>query len=158
MPHDQNETIAQVASEVLEQLAFIFADPAEADEVPEQLTGAYAVQVCFRGDAQGSLTIVTGHEICAELTANITGEDAEEVNTESAKLALCELANVLCGHILTEILGNEPVVDLDPPQLIEGTEQTWRILSSSTSSTSLLADGCPFVLQLDLTQDNAKAA
>lgn len=158
MPHDHTDTITQVTSEVLEQLAFVFADPATTDELPETLSDAYAVSVGFRGDATGTLTVVTGHEICAELAANITGEDAEEVSTETGQLALSELANVLCGHALTEIVGNEPVIDLDPPQPIDDADRIWQALRSSTSSVALLADDCPVVLQLDLKLDNAKAA
>ena len=158
MPHEHTDTIAQMTSEVLEQLAFIFADPATTDELPETLSGVSAVRVGFRGDANGMLTIVTGPEVCAELASNITGEDAEEVSIETAQLALSELASVLCGHALTEIVGSEPVVDLDPPEILDDADRVWNTLRSCESSVILLADDCPFILQLDLTLDNAKAA
>ena len=158
MQHDHNETIAQVTSEVLEQLAFIFADPAELEEMPQVLSEAYAVSIDFRGDAAGTLAIVSGHSVCTELAANITGEDAEGISSETSRLALSELANVLCGHALTEILGNKAVVDLDPPRLIDDTDRIWQNLRSSTSSVALLADDCPLILQLDLKLDEAEAA
>ncbi|MBX2851221.1 MAG: chemotaxis protein CheX [Phycisphaeraceae bacterium] len=158
MQHDQSEIIEQVATEVLEQLAFMFADPATPDELPETITEAYVAQIGIRGAATGKLTVVAGHEICAELTANITGEEADEVSIESAVMAIGELTNVLCGQMLTQIAGTDPVFDLEPPAILDHPQDHWGALVNDPNAVALLVDDCPMVVLLELKMDSAQAA
>lgn len=155
MPHEHADTIEQIVTGVLEQLAFIFADRAEEDELPGSVDGLIAVSMGIHGAAVGRLTVVSGPEICCELAGNLTGEDPESVGPELATQALMELANVFCGQLLTEIVGVEPVFDLDPPQ---PTEATWSTLCSDPNVVAFMADDCPMLVRLELDDIAARAA
>ncbi|MEM1355080.1 MAG: chemotaxis protein CheX [Planctomycetota bacterium] len=158
MPHDHTEIIQEVVPEVLEQLAFVFADPAEADELPGGLEQGFAVRVKINGAATGSLTVVSGRDICAELAANLTGDDPEDVEPESAEMALMELANVLCGQLLTRVAGVEPVFDLEAPTALDSPPEQWQALHDNEWTVAFLADDCPFLVLLELSADLAQAA
>lgn len=158
MPHEHAESIEQVVTEVLEQLAFVFADPAQADEMPGELGQGVAVRIGIHGAGTGTLTVVSGHAVCAELAANLTGEDADDIEPEAAAQALMELTNVLCGQLLTQIAGTEPVFDLEPPTLLHDTAQQWAALCADETAVAFLADDCPILVRLELSSDLAQAA
>ena len=158
MPHEHAESIEQVVTEVLEHLAFVFADPAEADELPAALTDGIAVRIGIHGAGTGTLTIVSGYQVCAELAGNLTGEDADDIDPQSAAYALMELANVLCGQLLTHIAGVEPVFDLEPPAVLDDPAGHWQRLRTDDQTVAFLADDCPIAVRLELGIDLAQAA
>lgn len=158
MPHEHADTIEQIVTGVLEQLAFVFADRAEADELPAGVDGAIAVSMGIRGAASGRLTVASGPGICLELAGNLTGQDPEEVGSELATQALMELANVLCGQLLTEIAGVEPVFDLDPPHPIADPASTWSALCRDDQAVAFLAEDCPMLVRFELESSASLAA
>lgn len=150
MPHEHAEAIEEVVTQVLEQLAFIFADPADAGDVQEPPTGAVGVTLKFHGAGDGVLTVFSGPEVCEELAANLT-DDAES-DAEAGRQALMELVNVMCGQLLTAIAGREPVFDLEPPVLAEPDDAAWRSIVSDDRAVAFLIDDCPMLLRFDLQQ------
>lgn len=158
MPHENREVIEQVVTEVLEQLAFVFADGAEHDELPGELSTAVAVSMGIRGAGVGRLIVASGLPVCQELAGNLLGSDPEESTNEQSTFALMELVNVLCGQLLTELAGTEPVFDLDPPEPIDRAADTWRSLATDPSAVGFLADDCPMLVRLELETQASQAA
>lgn len=158
MPHDHTETIEKTVTDVLEQLAFVFADHAEREELPADVESAIAVRMGIRGAASGQLTVISGPDVCLELAANLTGQDPDEVSSEVATQALMEFANVLCGQLLTEIAGVEPVFDLVPPGIMDDADAAWKTLCDDEYAVAFLADDCPILVRLELELQNSKAA
>lgn len=158
MQHDHTEVIEQTVTDVLEQLAFVFADYAERGELPAEMESAIAVRMGIRGAATGQLTVISGPDVCLELASNLTGEAPEDINGEVATQALMELANVLCGQLLTEIAGVEPVFDLDPPESIPNMAAIWQALRDDEYAVAFLADDCPLLVRLELDMPHSKAA
>jgi CheY-specific phosphatase CheX len=158
MPHEHESIIEEVVTGVLEQLAFVFADRAEAEEMPAGTSGLIAVRMGVHGAANGVLTLVSGPEVCLELAANLTGAEPEDVEPELAGQALMELANVMCGRLLTEIAGTEPIFDLDPPTTLDNPGQAWQALLNDEQALAFLADDCPLLVRFELDElDNASA-
>jgi CheY-specific phosphatase CheX len=158
MPHEHAEVIEQVVTEVLEQLAFVFADCAEHDELPSDQSSAVAVSMGIRGAGVGRLVVASGVTVCQELAGNLLGSDPEEATNEQSRFALMELVNVLCGQLLTELSGTEPVFDLDPPESIDDAAETWRVLTADPSAVGFLADDCPMLVRLELDMPASQAA
>ena len=150
MPHEHAEQIEQVFTEVMEQMAFIFVDPAESEELPAEVEGLLRVSMAFHGAAEGSVTLFTGSDVCVELAANITGDDeAAAADPQVGRQALMELLNVICGQLLTTVAGSEPVFDLTPPQLDEADAAAWSEACADDQSLRFMADDQPFVLRFD---------
>jgi len=150
MPHEHAEQVEQVFTDVMEQMAFIFVDPAEADELPPDVPGLLRVSMAFRGAAEGSLTLLTSEDICTELAANITGDDdAAAADPQVGQQALMELVNVICGQLLTAVAGSEPVFDLTPPRLDEADSAAWSRACTDEAALRFMADDQPFVLRFD---------
>lgn len=145
-PHDPHETIERVVIDVLEQMAFIFADPTDPADLPEQLDGALRVTMRFHGFAEGLLSVTTGPGVCAELA------DGLAEDPDAGQEALKELVNVICGQLLTAVAGDQPVFDLDPPLLTEATAEDWAAARGNTAAVTLMTDDCPVVVQLDYPQ------
>lgn len=146
MPHEHALAIEQVVTDVLQQMAFVFVDPAGPDELPDAPKGLVRVQMRFRGHTEGSLTITSGPEICDELAANIAGDQATG-DQSIGKQALMELANVICGQLLTAVAGDEPVFDLEPPRLVDVDPLQWEKVREDQQSVAFVAEDCPLVIQ-----------
>ncbi len=150
MPHEHAEQIEQVFTEVMEQMAFIFVDPAEAEELPDDVAGLLRVSMAFGGAAEGSLTLLTGAGVCTELAANITGDDeAAATDPEVGRQALMELLNVICGQLLTTVAGSAPVFDLTPPLITEADAADWADACADERALRFMADDQPFVLRFE---------
>jgi len=156
MPPEHQPTIERVLTDVMEQMAFVFADPAEADELPAQLDDAVAVSLSFRGAASGSLELVTSASVCRELAVNLSGDDEAGDDPRLGRQALMELTNVICGQLLTAVAGPEPVFDLDPPRLGEGAE-AWTRMRADDGVLGFLAEDQPLLLRFDYPQAQAPA-
>jgi len=145
---DHGATLQRVFAEVLEQLAFMFADPAE-DEFQPAADGLVRASMSFRGPFGGGLTLTVPREMAPLLAANVLGlEPDDELVLQAPYDALKELLNVTCGNLLTAIAGDEPVFDLTVPEISELPPGTPWEDSNSPNTTACLVDDHPAVLRL----------
>ena len=78
--------------------------------------------------------------------------DADELGIE----ALRETVNILCGHLLTELAGQDPVFELGTPNVYE--RFTPLPEGGSGAETWFKIDGHPLLLRAWLTHRAAEAA
>ena len=78
-----------------------------------------AAKMIFRGPMNGTLTMRVASELLGELVSNMLGElgDNESVE-EKGQDALKEIANMICGNMLTLWAGEQPVFKLSPPNIV----------------------------------------
>ncbi|MCP4703640.1 MAG: hypothetical protein GY865_03440 [candidate division Zixibacteria bacterium] len=129
------DVINETVSGVLEQTAFMFPEPADmASGVPFEDFEYVMVKLNYSGDKVGNVKMMLPVDFCAELSANLLGEDIgdvdpEENNFDSAK----ELLNIVSGQLLVDLYGDEALFSLtdlevtkleneDFFKMIEGTE------------------------------------
>jgi chemotaxis protein CheY-P-specific phosphatase CheC len=123
MNKQNSEMLSRVATDTLEQLAFLFSFP-ENDKVKMDIDFALAARVLFTGPFSGALVITVSAQVLSELTANMLGVDCEEGTTSDQKDdALKETINVICGNLLPAIAGKRAVFDIDVPKIISGYEE-----------------------------------
>ena len=149
MSDNKKEILTQVFTEVLEQLAFMFAEPPE--DSPPALGGNGIVQVSmeFHGPFNGEIELVVPRDICEELAANVLGLDPEdEMVTQAPFDALKELLNVTCGNVLTTLAGDVPVFDLTIPEIKELDKALWKELEQRPGSVFYIVDDFPVLLHL----------
>jgi CheY-specific phosphatase CheX len=112
-------TLAQIASDTLEKLAFLFAfavdkEPSSLALADKPMEGVY---VAFAGPVSGALIMEVSHDVLDELVSNMLGLDApHELSPEERQDALGETINVICGNILPVVAGDQMVFDLEAPQ------------------------------------------
>ncbi len=150
MPVELAPQLTSVFADVVQNLAFMFADEVPAAELPDQVAEPTLVTVEFRGHALGRLRILTPGAIRNVLAANVLGLD--ESDPESAGKgddALKELANVTCGQLLTVLYGDKPVFDVVPPTLEPAGEDQWRAFRANPDVAACMVDGTPVMLLLE---------
>lgn len=108
------EVINGTVSGVLEQTAFMFPEPADmASGIPFEDFEYVLVKLNFSGDKSGEIKMIIPVDFCAELSANLLGEDIgdvdpEENNFDSAK----ELLNIVSGQLLVDLYGDKALFSL----------------------------------------------
>ncbi|HMD48213.1 MAG TPA: chemotaxis protein CheX [Bryobacteraceae bacterium] len=105
--------LALVSGEVLETMFFSEVIAAECEH--GWLESAVAVQVTFDGSHRGEMWLAVGEEAVPELAAAFLGLDPGEAGEIESSQVMLELANILCGSILSS-LWPESSLQLDAPK------------------------------------------
>ncbi|KKM04439.1 hypothetical protein LCGC14_1764180 [marine sediment metagenome] len=153
-----NETVLdiilyRVAEDVLASLAFMLPMPPEemSERSDENCSRTWAASVGFTGHANGSVTLAVREEMLPQLAANMLGlpEGGPEASPQQQQDALAELANVICGNLLTEIWGAEPGCTPSPPRLL-GQEQCGEVACDHPPAASARLHLCEGSMELAL--------
>ncbi len=108
------DIINETVSGVLEQTAFMFPEPVDmASGVSFEDFEYVLVKLNYSGYKDGTVQMIIPVDFCAELSANLLGEDIgdvdpEENNFDSAK----ELLNIVSGQLLVNLFGDEALFSL----------------------------------------------
>ncbi len=115
MRDDLNELLSAKIIEILEKLAFVFAEPVEAAD--DGFDGeTISMEAAFTGPFSGSVGLEFEAGVVAELAANMLGlEDPEDLTPEQRTDALKEALNIICGNILPVIAGKTAVFHIAAP-------------------------------------------
>ncbi len=149
MQLNHHEKIRQVFPDVLENLAFMFAEQSQIVDMPTELDQPIHVRIDFAGASRGQLHLITSQEVCDEIAINLLGYlDASELQPGSADDAIKELANITCGQFLTAAAGTQPVFNLTPPQLITSSDNTWASMLNDADSFLFTIDQTPIILNI----------
>ena len=107
--------IQTCAMEVLETMFFtsVLDEPEPAAPQP-----SISASLVFRGAPSGTFQIDIPENAARGLAADFLGAEIEEVPLERAREVVCELANMLCGSILTHI-GPDARFELSHPEPVD---------------------------------------
>lgn len=151
MKAEDKNAITGVFCEVVETLAFMFADPADKEDIETDSPECIKVRMSFSGAKCGRLELAAHTELCAQLTANVLGLDLDDalVRTQ-ADDALKELLNVTCGNLLTALAGQDPVFDLSLPEIAPLDEAGWRAFLEDDDTLAFDVDDNPVLLRFSM--------
>jgi CheY-specific phosphatase CheX len=147
------EILMETAKDVFENLVFMSQQPdtTEGPGIPMEVRAA----VRFSGPFSGTLSIDVPKQILTELVANMMGMD-EIPTLEQGFDALGELANVICGNVISKIAGPERMFDLDVPRVLPIQEMIKPGLPGDIITSRLVLEkGCA---ELTLCFDPGAAA
>jgi len=82
-------------------------------------TSAVSSRLTFRGDPSGVFEIGITYEAARSLAAGFLGEDEQDLSEGRAGDVVCELANMLCGSVLSRI-GSDFTFELSHPEIVDG--------------------------------------
>jgi hypothetical protein len=91
--------MAESVQEVLEKMFFIdLLDPAAGDP-PDGI----AAELSFEGDPPGTFHLALDPAAAQSAAADFLGEDPADLSAEQLNEVVCELANMICGSVLSRI-------------------------------------------------------
>jgi CheY-specific phosphatase CheX len=147
MENDIIEILEEIFYEVLEKLAFMFAEPTQKEELSFSKSDNIKASMSFSGDKSGQLSLIVPREMSNELATNILGiEPGDELTEEQAYDSLRELLNVICGQFLTTFAGYEPVFSLSIPDITKIDEKDCRSFSDDENTVGFLVDSYPILI------------
>ena len=154
MADNRAELVGVSFCDVLEKLAFMFAEPTPKEELPRSVPASVQARMTFSGDLAGSLALTVPEAMCTDIAANVLGMDAgDESVLGRTHDALKEVLNVVCGYTLTAIGGEAALVDLSVPHVTELDETGWATVLADRDSAGFVLDEGPVLLQLRLSED-----
>ncbi len=147
MADDIRETLTEVANDVFEKFAFMFVEDADEECDIETFTFVRST-LEFSGDVNGTMMIAMPDDLHLELAANVLGMDMDDVMVaEQADDAVKELLNVLCGHMLTAVFGEEGIYNLGAPQIAHLDKPQWNALQEESDVVQITVDDRPVLLR-----------
>jgi len=148
--------VNSVFLEVVEQLAFMFGDPCEVEEITTHQGDWVRATIEFSGDKKGAIALTDPSELCAEISANILGLEPDDIGDEVlARDSFKEMLNVVCGHIVPALQGEEYDFDLGLPHLEEISSEQANALADAQGSTCFDLDCSPVILGLEVHGDES---
>lgn len=153
------DRLPEVVSTVSEQMFFGWAEPCDAGFVDERVrAGATSasdtwlrVEVVFRGQLDGTLLVALPRELARDLGSAMLGAEAETLTNELLDDVGGELANVICGALLTRD-GSVHQYSLLPPLVSRGLRAPG---SAAAPSAYFSVNDHPMIVRLDV-QENRK--
>jgi hypothetical protein len=153
MQTDNKQTAREVFCGVIEQIAFMFAEVAELDDLPAIELPVVEASMSFDGPLRGWLSIAVPADACLQIAANALGMEPEnEFVAARATDSLQELLNVTCGYILTSLAGDRPVFDLSIPRISQLDAAGVQALRDAPATVGFVVEGYPLLLRLQIQE------
>lgn len=150
MKTEHEAIIQRIFPEVLEKMAFVFAEPAGVPVSDEQVGEEWLkASMNFSGHFNGELVLVIPEPLCAVFAENMLGA-CDDDSPQRAHDAFKEVLNVTCGNILTEVAGEGPVFDLTVPQVSSLTREELNTLLHGEGLLSFTIEDQPAFLQFSV--------
>lgn len=114
--------LRESVNEVLEKMFFV-EPPGESPNarpagiLPDQI----AAFLTFEGEAAGSLSLRVTAAAARSIAADFLGDDAESISERQMAEVLCELANMICGSVLSRV-ESATKFNLAPPRIVPSPE------------------------------------
>ena len=110
------ETLGRVSAEVLETM--FFSEAVAADCEHSWLAGAVSVRVGFEGSHCGEMWLALAAGAVLPIASAFLGLEPQETGEEQRAQVVLELANILCGAVLSALWPESRLL-LDPPRLTQ---------------------------------------
>jgi len=149
MKNEERKILKEVCFGVFEQLAFMFGDELEDDEIETSANRFLRASMGFKGPQQGTVAIVVPMTISTLLTTNILGlEEDQRIDEDSAIDALKELLNTITGRLMTTLFGEDAVVDLTIPVTEELDRAAWQDLVEDSQYLAITIEETPVLVSI----------
>ncbi len=133
---------------ILEQQAFLFADPLTRGGFKAKGEEYLAASLVFEGPSRGGALVAFPESLARELAANLLGADpGDEKAAGHAGDALGEFLNVACGHLLTNLFGTGPIFNLGSPRIFGFPSIVADLLARKSDVLAFEIDGVPILFQ-----------
>ncbi len=149
MPEPTPALLTDILGQVLQESAFIFAEP--DDEPSAWPRPVLTALIAFESTRGGTLRLVTTPAASAEIAANMLGIDPGQEADENGRAAVAELLNVLGGAFVTRYFGTAVPSQLGLPSTELG-DAPLPARRRCCATTVRLESGAPVLMELDLEE------
>jgi len=111
--------LAEAAHEVLETMFFVSVE-GDANWADAAGVDCRYISIEFHGPLEGRMSLAASMDAAPPLAAGFSGRDESELTSEDINGVLCEMANMLCGNLLSR-LENDALFSLSAPR-VSGVE------------------------------------
>ncbi len=147
MSSKNSEILKQVCCDVFEQLAFMFGEELDPDEIESDSETFIRASMKYIGDIQGTIEIIVPNELAESLAYNILGIDEDdELEEGGSEDALKELLNTITGKLITAAYGEEKVFDLSIPETNDISNEEWESLLEENDYIAIDIEDNPVLL------------
>lgn len=149
MKNEYRKILSEVCYSVFEQLAFMFGDELEDDDITFDGDSFLKASMGFSGPQQGTVAIVVPVTITSLLAGNILGlEEDQHIDEDNAVDALKELLNTITGRLMTALFGDDVVMDLTIPATEELNHAAWQALIESNEYLAIAIEDNPVLITI----------
>ena len=124
-----NEELLVSCAETALEVMFFTATVAPAESFEQMPGDCLRARVDFLSNPSGYLEAAVGRYTANRLAANMAGIEVDELEDEQAEQTVCELANVICGYVLSKS-GEDRGFKLLEPRLISAAKEPWPQLAT----------------------------
>lgn len=117
--------LAESVADVLEKMFFV-GPMGEPESLPTPDGSVMSAEVTFWGNPSGTLTLRVTHDVARSIGADFLGEDEEALSEKQIGDVICELANMICGSVLSRA-ESATTFRLEKPSIT--TPEPWHDLS-----------------------------
>ena len=117
MPNDMTaEALGQVVITMLQDAAFVFAEPAESNEREEE--NVLMARLDFNGPSSGEMVLSCSRTLAADLAANLLGIEPDDPDAiQRGSDALGEMLNIVGGAVLANWFGVDADFEMGVPDV-----------------------------------------
>ena len=129
----------------------MFGEELGIDELYPEGDTYHIVTISFSGFKKGNLSLIVPEGMAGEIAANVLGvSDTDERTLTLAIDSLKEVVNVLCGKILTELEGENPIFNLSVPEVKNIKEKEWEKYLQDDEYLAFNVDGFNVLLDFKI--------
>jgi CheY-specific phosphatase CheX len=104
LQHALRQALRQSVDEVLDKMFFV-CPLGEASPGAEDAAPAMVARLAFQGEPSGSLTLRLTCQAARSIAADFLGEDEESLTGQRIGEVVREMANMICGSVLSRVEG-----------------------------------------------------
>jgi CheY-specific phosphatase CheX len=137
----------------MEKQAFMFAEEGGWEERAAEGDWTDG-SISFKGPFSGSVALAAPRAMALELAGNFLGRDSSDPEVAAgADDSFKELLNVICGHMLTALAGEDPIFDLSMPAVNALTAARAAEIARHPDALTFTVDGHQVFLRVALEGD-----
>lgn len=154
MEQEYREILYNVFCKVMEEFAFMFTEMVEKEDIVTSESDYVQSTMAFKGEVDGVISIAVPESMCSEIAANVVGLSIDDERIVALrKDALNEVLNVLCGNLLTNLVGEKPIFSLSIPEISKITKEGWEVLLNNSNTMSFTVDDYPVLIELSIEEE-----
>ncbi len=151
MPSSTMEIASATFMGIVEKLTFMFGEPVPKHELAGQGIEFTMASMSFKGDLEGRLSVAVPSMVMPEIAANILGLEPEDIDSkEMLDDALAEMLNVVCGHVIMDLVGTGANFKLNSPETRILDDDGYGALIDDNDFVGFELDDSPAFLGLKL--------
>jgi CheY-specific phosphatase CheX len=118
-PNEIQTALSAAVEEVLETMYFsaVLASAEGAPPSDGGVTSAITAEVRFQGSPAGRFRVSVPMKLASVVSAGFLGREETEVSDSQAEEVVCELANMICGSVLSR-LESKATFQITHPELV----------------------------------------